>query len=607
MSYTEPIGKFKKRYGLDFPDYLTDVDIDLKCWKNWRQEPYCFGKIRDPHELFLKAVRAQVNGVPILTDAEWTLSPWSLEHVKAFTYEDTTIVWGSAGSSKSWDWGLLSLVDWYAGPEVTITLLCSTSKDALLKRTFASVIHYHRLFKSKGLDFPGVEIPSKVAIMLTADEHESASTKTGIFGIAVKDGPVAVAVGKIRGMHSEQVVLGVDELSAMPDAVWDPTLRYNLRVGAKRCRVFGLTNIDSLNDLAGRNSEPIGGWGSVDIDTTSWRTKAGLVIRHDGFRSPAITEVDGEKKYPYLINQKTLDGMIAEEGGNDQAAAIFTMVRAWPPDTSAKPVIVTPSETVKWKMRRDLDEPAPTWLYRPTVVAGLDGSAGGDTCALQFVTVGLVASGKWILQFDPEEAVPIKGASGGTPVTDQILAYCLPRLEIMGVATSHFAIDDSGPMGLADAFARVLGNSLVRFSFGSKAGELPVSAFNRQLAKDRYADTATELGFLYREYGRADQIRGLGSKILKQLTTRETIHRGGKLALIDKKTFKKNTGQKSPDEQDAGGLCLGVVRYVIGLAPGSSEVSIGPMEAQVNPYQELDQSQVADLNNLKSDYGVNNS
>lgn len=589
---------FRRRHGLDFPAHLSDFNIDLLCWRFWRDPRYKAGNITDPHELFIKAMRSHVDGVQILSPEEWALSRWGEQHVYYWTHEDNLIVWGCASSSKSWDFGLLSYVDWAVSPLNTITLMCSTSKEALQKRTFASVVHYAQLFKYKGLPFPGNYVPSRVAITLPADDESQGSTKVGIFGVAVKEGPVAEAVGKIRGMHADGVRLIVDELSAMPPAVWDPKLRYNLKSGAKSCKTIGLTNIDSWNDLAGRNSEPVGGRESVSVETEVWRTKAGVVLRHDGFKSPAIVEEGGEKRYPHLLNKSTLEAMIQEEGGNADAPALMTMIRAFPPSTSNVPTMVSEAEARQWGMCKGQAQ-LPRWRHPPRVVVGLDGGFGGDQCALQRVDVGFDEDGRILLWFDDLRIVPVSAAAGARPVQDQILGYCLPLLTAWNVDPRHFGIDDSGPQGLADAFARAWNLAIVRMSFGSSAGELPVSAFNQEPASRRYADRATELVALYREYGQYRQIRNVDPQIVQQLASRETLRRGGRLALIDKKTYKKTTGRRSPDAMDAGAIALGVVRYSVGLAPGASDISpLGPYEREVNPGAGVDEATIAEYNNL---------
>lgn len=592
---------YKRLYGLDFSPELSDFNITLWYWKHFREEPFCSGNVKDPHELFVEAMRMVApNGEQVLTEAEWGYSSWTEDHVWAWTHEDTIINWGAGGSSKSWDYGLLALIDWYADPLLTTTLMCSTAKEALLKRTFASVVHYHQLFKIKKLGLPGTWMPSKTAVVLSTDEHEAASLKNGIFGIAVKEGPVDDAVGRIRGMHTENVRLIVDELSAMPPAVWDPKLRFNLRVGAKSCKVIGLTNIDKWSDLAGRNSEPVKGRQSIDIDTKSWRSTTGAyVLRHDGFKSPAITEPDGETKYPYLVNQQKINEMIRDEGGNADSPAIMTMIRAFPPSVSNVPTILSSAEAAQWGVVQVEGAQAPLWRGAPTVVVGIDGGFGGDDCAVQRIDVGMDNDGRWVLWFGEDLIVPISAKAGAKPITDQILDFCLPLFQGWGLDPANLGVDDSGPQGLADAFARAWSLAIRRYSFGSRPSEMPVSAFNAKPACDHYDNCATELAFLYREYGTYRQLRNVSPRIVAQLTSRETLRRGGKLALIDKKTYKKTTGRKSPDSMDAGAIALGVVRHFLRLAPGASDISpAGPWEAVVNPSARFDPELVARYNNL---------
>lgn len=597
---------YKRKYGIDFPAHWSEVQMELACWKHWREPVFKSGSLKDPHECFLRAMGYRFsNGDRVLGEDEWIASRWSLEHLQDWTYEAGIIVWGCASSSKSWDYGFLALMDWYTDPNDTITLMASTSKEALLKRTFASVVHYHQLFKQKGGLFPGRYVPSKFAIVLSEDDLEAASTKTGVWGIAVTDGPVAEAVGRIRGMHAPYVRLIVDELSAMPPAVWDKKLRHNLRAGSQDLKIIGLTNIDALDDLAGRNSEPLTGWGTVTMETGSWRTAQGLVRRHDGFQSPAIVEEGGAEKYPHLLTQEVLDKAIEEEGGNADAPAIISMYRAWPPDVSSRPVVVTPSEATKWGLRHDPATARPNWLYAPTAVAGLDGSGGGDNIVLQFALVGVVANGDLWIWFEPEEIVPIRSGQGTMPVVDQALAYCIPRFETMRLAPPHLGVDDTGPQGLADAISRAWAAGVQRYSFGASPTDFAVSAFNARAARDRYADLVTEITYLYREYGQYHQLKNVGTAAIGQLTTREVITRGKKLALIDKKTYKKQTGRRSPDQMDAGSMALGVIRHILQLAPGAKEFSPdGPIEQFVNPGVEFDPEITAALNNCRSDYGV---
>ena len=501
------------------------------------------------------------------------------------------------------DYGLLALVDWMVDPDATITLMASTTKDAMLKRNFAAVIHYLRLFRSKNLGLPGIESTVRTAVVLSKDDSANASPKCGLHGLAIKEGPIAEAVGRIRGMHAPYVRGVFDEVSQMHPAVLAPSLLLNLKVGTKDFKVVGLTNIDSFDDLAGRNSEPIGGWGTggVNEDVEEWRTTRGKVRRHDGFKSPAIVEPDGAKKYPYLLNQETLDEMIKAEGGNADSPAIWTMIRAWPKTIIGKATVLTPDEARLWGMQES--GLVPRWLKRPTLVAGLDPGFGGDHCILQFAWCGLLADSSYVIWAEKTpRLIPIRASAADKTVMDQILDYVLPACQSSGLLPEHLGVDDTGTQGVADAIASAWSNKILRFSFGGKASERPVSAFNTRLAKDVYTDTATELACLIKEFGRYRQLKDVPDAVISQATRREILRRkGGKFALQTKDEYKKVTGLKSPNEFDAFIMCLGVARERLNVMPGGSEmVPLGPVEATLDdPWTPSD---IAKYNNLETDY-----
>lgn len=495
------------------------------------------------------------------------------------------ITTGCVPTHNSNDAGLLALVDWSVDPNETSTRMASTSVDSLFQRNFEATIRYHRILRGKNIGFPGTFIKTAKAIVLSEEEYSKASTKMGLWGIAVREGPLAEAVARIRGSHAPYVRFVCDELSQMQPAVVAPELLINMSVGAKSFKFIGLTNIDALDDLAGKHSVPAakGGWASVGPDVEFWRTARGVVRRHDGFKSPAIEEPDGDKKYPFLLNRKRLDELIVAEGGNEDAPAIWRMVRAWPPAVDSYPVPVTATETVRWKMRPDSREIKPRWAGKPTPMAALDPGYGGDKASLQLAWAGFLADGGAAIVFeDTPRIVPVK-ASDPLPVVYQIARYCIPILNMAGVKGEHLAIDDSGPQSVADVFSLEWSRSVARVSFGSRATEFPVSAHKPDLACDTYSNLATEIVFLFREFGQYGQLWNVPYPVLEQLTSRQVDRVGGKLRLASKELYKKQTGRGSPDELDAAAMCLYIARHRVGLVPGSSEINVGGPVSDLAP------------------------
>ena len=574
---------FVTRNGLPFDSRIPWWQAELMCWKHWREPEYGGGKVVvDPHQCFLRAMRH------LLTSDEWKISPWTELHVHDWTHENDIIVWGGASCEKTNTYGLMACVDWLIDPGRTITLLVSTTLQGLMKRTFESVVRYHSILKSRSdLNFEGKLAASAKAITQDGtDEVRPASGKSikmGIWGVALKDGPVQDSVSKIRGAHAEYVNYIYDELSQAPEAAMAPELHANLLTGAKFYRFAGLTNIDDFDDVAGRHSVPAGGWQSVDIESESWRTASGRFVRRlDGLKSPAIVEPDGEKKYPHLLNRRQYDAIVRQNGGNPDAPAVWRQVRAWPPAVSSRPTPLTLAEAQQWGMTitpASATEPV-RWLAKPTPAVGVDPGFGGDDCDVQVVWVGTLSDSRKAILFDAVRKVPIMGSKKDRTVLDQIYEYCMPLFQTIAVRPEHVGFDDSGPQSVADYFARLWSPAVRRYSFGAKPSEKPVSHFDTRLCSDRYADQVTELVYLFREYGQYRQILQVPEVTLSQITRREVIRHGGRLKLLSKDDYRKATGLGSPNEMDSAAVALGVVRDSLGLAPGATEFSLnGPIES----------------------------
>ena len=86
---------FKRRYGLDWPIHVDDIFIDLILAKKWMLDPYKYGKLLDPGEHMLRAIRA------LFTKDQWTISPWTEEHAHAWAGEDFSVWLGGGSTGKA--------------------------------------------------------------------------------------------------------------------------------------------------------------------------------------------------------------------------------------------------------------------------------------------------------------------------------------------------------------------------------------------------------------------------------------------------------------------------------------------------------------------------
>lgn len=464
------------------------------------------------------------------------------------------------------DYGLLTLMDWAVDPSETISVLASTTKAMLKVRSFESVTRYFKQLKAnRQYAIPGLIAKSLTAIINDESEDETATEKASIRGVAVAEGTEEEANSKLRGAHLPYVRLVLDELSQMRAAAM--SVRTNMAIGARNFKVVGLTNIDSFYDLAGQYSTPLDGWGSVGPDTHFWRTQWGIVRRHDGTLSPAITEPDGDKKYPHLLTKKVLDQIVAQEGGNWDAPQIWTMIRAWPPAEGKKQVVMTEAEIASWHMHED----GVIWGNKaPVVIGGLDPAfvSGGDNCILQLAEAGWTQGGGFVIRFLDTHRLKIE-ASTGEPAIYQIVRQVKEHAFASGLQPENLAVDDSGTQSVADVIDREWAPGCMRVSFGAKPDDSPVSEVNPQPQSKRYRDMATALWYSMREYGSHDQIRRLPVVAGRQFSLRGLEKSSIPIQLISKAKLKKLI-HTSPDEGDACALALCIPRYRMGIYPGAT-------------------------------------
>lgn len=462
------------------------------------------------------------------------------------------------------DFGLFVYLDWAVDPFDTYTVMASTTKDMLKLRTYESVIRYFTLLKARDEGWPGVLAKTETSILCAPEGDKAASAKAAIKGVAVREGSVEEARANLQGVHLPYVREVADELSQMREAVMEA--RFNLRQGAKDFRFFGLANPDSIYDLAGQYSTPLGGWGTVDENTREWRTKWGKVRHHNGYQSPAILEPGGAEKYPFLINAKSIDETIQDAGGDADHPQIWTMVRGFPPPQGLERTVLTETAVKTFKMSED----GVVWDRIIARIAGLDPAftSGGDGCILQFAELGVLAEGITAVRFTATERLTIQ-ASSPRPVVYQIVDQLRDLLNRYGVQVQDLGIDDSGTQSVADVVDVEIGTGAYRTHFNAKASELPLSASGVK-ACDRVADQITELYYLMSEFGQRWQIRALPPEAAKQFCIRRIDPKKRPLRLEPKTEVKKRL-RKSPDEADACAVTLAVARYRFGLSPGVSK------------------------------------
>lgn len=554
--------QYKQKYGLDWPTNSHDIMIDLICGRNWRFSEYACGQLLNPEEHLLRAARA------LFTSEELTISTWTEQHFRDWARETFCITLGGASCSKSNDYGCLAVLDWVTSPTTTYTVLASTSRDMLRVRSYEAVQRYFSLLKKNPYFLiPGKESKSQTFIScedISGDmEGLNTTSKASIRGVAVQQGTLEEARTALQGAHLPAVRLILDELSQMREAAI--AARTNLSIGTLDFRLFGLANPDSVSDLACRYSVPTAGWGSVTVDTDRWETNFGSVRHHNGFKSPAITEPDGERKYPYLINQKQIDAILKEHNGNMDAPAIWSMIYGMPAPAGRANTIISEGSLTTFHA-----QDVPVWNSGFTVVAGLDPafSADGDDAVFVIGRVGHVVDGRLTIGLGEMFKLKLE-ASNVRPFSYQILDQVLDLQKQYGFEWSNLAIDDSGTQSIADIVEASTGHKVHRVNFGGKASDLPISIANRNPASDVYANRITELYYAFAEYLQCNQIRGLSPDAANEFCARRLVE-GKRPKRLETKVDLKKRIKRSPDHADAVACLIGVVRERMGILPGAT-------------------------------------
>ena len=551
------------RYGLVFPSYATDVCIELKCYAMGHTvEAGGLGKaVHLKRAIKLLYPEYDNNGNPV-----YVWHDWLDRRIEAWCDNSFMTWWGPAAAAKSTDAAVIALVDWYADPIGTTTIICSTTLKMLQRRIFGEAVRFHN--KHKG-GSPGIYLKSKTAIVVDQKVMESASEKSGIFGFAVQLGDKKQARDDIIRQHNKRIRLLVDEAQHPAlEVAFDS--RSNLMKGCEDFKLVGFGNPDSRLDPLGRFSEPVNGWESISPDMPEWNTKYGKCFFFDGMTSPGMKD---PKKYWFMVKQQDFEDTAGDFGADSPEYWQFCrgFVR---PEGSTNQII---SETFAIKHHMTA---GPEWASGYQLGAGFDPSysAGGDKRMIVPFQVGLSTADIQTIAFlEPYQVtIDVSELSEKTmarQMAEKAIAYC----KELGVPKNLFGMDTTGAQNiLADFIDEIWDEDgkIYRCQFGGRASDLQASQKDTKLAHDVYANRVTELWFNMVTFGQNNQIRGLPLQALKEFTMREVL-RSGQMRLrttkrqIEPKVIMKNrTGGKSPDTADACVVGLDLVRQRINVHPG---------------------------------------
>ena len=502
---------------------------------------------------------------------------WCLRSLTDNTYAHrigNTVVryvnWVGAGSSgKTFAAGLFSTCWWLSdlvygvGRARSSVTLTSTSKGIINQRmwpVFQKLFHDAKMHPDGDKFTWGRMIDSmKIIEPLPPDgDPKRRDGKHVISALAVEPGELQSSLDKIKGRHTERMMLIIDEANSTPQAIFECIP--NMLTGIREFVLLVIGNAGSRLDPHGLCCEPSKGWKSITIDDTLWETKGvakwgispGVCLHFDASKSPNVLAGRTVHKHIYSFERWQQVLRMGDEYRN--TLQHWSQDRGfWPPDGISNTVfseamVVSHNGTAKFH-----------WLDVPTPMAAIDPAFGGDNCVLQFGWMGIIPGGRKALMLGDHQLVPFDPESPDA-IDFQIARYVIRLCKQRGIEPEHFGLDATGTGRGVAAFVNQLWSTRIQaIEFGGAASELPASADDPRKSCDVYSNRVTELWYSARDLLVADQLKGLHQQVITEFCARTYKFIGRKYALESKTDMKKRLGY-SPDYADATAVLVDVAR-----------------------------------------------
>lgn len=453
---------------------------------------------------------------------------------------------GSAG--KTFASGLFACAWFLASPHNSSVTLTSTSKQAMGGRVWAVIndLYLTAFDPDTSEAFDWHMINSRKVV-----QYPRGNEKFNIACFAVEEGELQKSIDKIKGRHTERMLLIVDEANSTPEAIFQTIP--NMLKGCRELVIIVIGNAISLFDNHGRACEPKDGWASISVEDTRWLTKGvpewrlppGLCCHYDGSKSPNV--LAGKTIYSHIYSYENWTE--AKKWG-ETSIHYWSQDRGfWPPEGTVNTVFSDP-------LISRCDGTGFLDFVAGRVVYGfLDPGFGGDRCVLQFADVGLLANGMTGIQLRMPVYLEIRVDSEAER-DYQIARGTIEECKSRGVQAIHFGSDATAiGRGVHAIIASEWSAEILRVEWGGKASDNPSSQADGRPSHEIYCDRVTELWFRSREFLEAGQLKGLYVEAVKQACSREYKQQGRRYELNSKPDCKKKLGY-SPDEMDAiAGLC----------------------------------------------------
>lgn len=551
----------RRRYGLLFPVSWNSFDIELHCFKIgrtvdqgglgkaehfWRATDFCWGPsnpVKNTSKYFIR-------------------NPWGEDMIEEFCSHKYVAVGGATGTTKSETAAMWLLMNYLAKARGYLGVILSTSLKEARKRIWGSLTDFIKAV-------PDGLLPLKIVDSMGIIRYNSATFKAGdrasLSLIASERKQEKEAIGKLIGMHQDEVCVVADELTELPESILEYALPGGNLTSNPKYQMIGLSNPASYFDSFAKLWKPKDGWTSITVDSTRWETQYGVGLHFDALKSPNVPVIKytTPKGKAFLPTAEQINSAMEAEGGAN-ALRFWRMWRGFMCPIGEEDLIYTDGDIIKYKG----DEPA-IWGDQPVIqVAAVDPAFtnGGDRPIIYFGTLGRDKSGQLVLQFDHFEKLTID-ATSKDPVSYQIARQIKEKCEAKKIPPSHVAIDSTGAgTPFCDIVSVTWSPEILRVNFGGNASDSPVSLTDLTPAKEKYHDRVSEIWYSGKELLRQGQLKGIPPDLMAEMTARKYGITGiKKRVYVESKADMKLRTLKSPDIADAAFILVTLCRERFGL------------------------------------------
>ena len=544
------------KYGINFPEGVSDLDIELACFKiDHPESKGGLGRLGHYHKIVNMLWPYDKKRNP----SGFRHNPWSDTMAEAYCTEKFVGVSGPSSSGKTQTTAVFSLIYYLADPLNTKVIITSTDIKSAKQRIWGQIVD--RILNS------AIRLPLRVynsdnVIMLDGKALDTSNTSRDMACITLVAGSTSKAKeasGKIIGLKRNRVLLVIDEMTDVSRSILEAC--DNLNSNAE-FRFIGMGNFKGQFDTFGECITPVGGWGSVTVEDDEWPIKWGVhegkCLHFDALRSPNILHGD---KWEFMLTsakiQKALDS------GEAKKASFWRFYRSFPCPEGADNKIYSEAELLRTRARDKII------LKNPIKIIGCDVgfTSGGDKTIACVATLGLDPLDRKVFQVEKVIEIKEDVEDKNTPINFQIAKKLKEICEFEGVDPKHLGIDSTvGGHVFCDIVSSIYSNQILRVQFGGAASQLRLSQTDRTTCYEKYYNRVSELWFSGVELLRNEQLKGVEVQIAREMCEREYEEVNRKIRVQSKKEMKGLSGF-SPDYSDAMFIALDVARSRMGLFP----------------------------------------